>query len=327
MMHHLVLCGFVLTAFGLAPVAARDQLPIEKLGETFDLLGRTHQPIGTALLLRGKVVRGPDKGYEGGPNLLVQVINGKATQEYLRLPIQPYFREFGDGDLPKIEIGRTYELKGYESGSFVGVPDGIGASFQTTGFYFRPFFAVSGGKETPPVRFTPADFVNRRALFEGKAVTREGKALVAGEGWTIVTNERQKWPDWMEGQTAEVLGVIRPTADPRRYRVENAQPRLVRLEDQVGRVVELRGSAGSVNGEWWFDYRGQRLYVDELEKRPGFLDSKRHDALVIRGKLELVMRHPPAEHEKPVTHQFLIRNPEWRALDEPLLAPERPEIE
>jgi hypothetical protein len=65
---------------------ALQRVPVSELGKTHVLLGKTHQPLGEVMTLKGIVFDGPSKGYDDGPNISVQMINGRATQEIIHLP-------------------------------------------------------------------------------------------------------------------------------------------------------------------------------------------------------------------------------------------------
>src|SRR5687767_8162583 len=96
----------IIAVFALATSASAQQapehsgpprdVPIAELGRTYQLTGQLNSPLGTALALQGVVVDGPHKGYEGGPNLRVLRIEGRATQEDIQIPIRPHFYDFGE---------------------------------------------------------------------------------------------------------------------------------------------------------------------------------------------------------------------------------------
>ena len=90
----------------------------------------------------------------------------------------------------------------------------------------------------------------------------------------------------MEDNAVEGLGIIRKTDDTKTYRLEKGITRLVKLEDQVGREVSLRGTAWSMNGHWWFDYRGTQLYVEGMEKLPGWNANLHGEPVLIIGLLD-----------------------------------------
>src|SRR5437764_762514 len=76
-------------------------VPLTRLGEKFRLIGKLGRPLGEVVTVQGFVVAGPYKGFEGGPNLRVQRINGRATQEDIRILLKPYFGDFGE----KLDFG------------------------------------------------------------------------------------------------------------------------------------------------------------------------------------------------------------------------------
>ncbi len=129
----------------------------------YELVGCLHQPFGKLCVIQGVMVDGPRKGYESGPNLQVKRINGIATQKTVQICLRPHFLNFGEGKIPAIEMGKTYELEGYTSGDFVGEPDGVyqktGVLLQTTSFYFREEFVIINGTKLPsteqPAKETP----------------------------------------------------------------------------------------------------------------------------------------------------------------------------
>ena len=194
-MRRLLTIVSALTITALPALRAQDK-PIDvPIGsDKYRLIGKLNEPLGTVLTLQGVVVDGPYKGYEGGPNLRVQRINGRATQEDIQIKLEPYFHEFGEKTLiggkalPKLEFGQTYEFEGYETGHFVGVPKEAykraGLMLQVrVGLGFTHRFTVYDGKEVDGIRWSPADFVDREAMVEGRAVSRDRKAYIAGDGW------------------------------------------------------------------------------------------------------------------------------------------------
>src|SRR5262245_60488391 len=89
----------IASALALAgsPMLRAEDKPVDvPLGSAkYRLIGKLHEPLGTVLTLQGVAVEGPFKGTEGGPTLRVQRINGRATQEDLRIKLEPYFHDFG----------------------------------------------------------------------------------------------------------------------------------------------------------------------------------------------------------------------------------------
>jgi hypothetical protein len=140
------------------------RVPVEQLGKTYQLIGKLGVPLGEVVQVEGVVVEGEFKGYEGGPNLRVQRINGKATQREIQIQIHPYFSEWGKKSsaggyaLPELETGKTHRMEGYETGHYVGIPakaqENAGIAVQTTHHYFHTQLIVYKAKliEDRPVQ-------------------------------------------------------------------------------------------------------------------------------------------------------------------------------
>jgi hypothetical protein len=332
-----ILAGLLIGAS--LPAAERQDIPIEQLGKRYQLIGKLHEPIGKVLEVEGVVVEGPFKGYEGGLNLRVQRIQGQATQEDIQIVISPFFRGWGeksivDGELlPKPEIGDTYRMKGYETGEYVGEPPGIFENervpIQDTAHYFRERFVVFKARRIDPVSYTPSEFTGRKALFQGKAVSKGGRGLLVGDAWDIVVIPAGSWPAYAEGKLVETYGMYNPEPNPdsKVYRLLDGTWHLADLEDQLGRDVELRGRARSLNGVWWFHYRGTDLYVENMESLPRWTDDNHWRPMVIRGRLEKAelprLDQVSMKENRDLKEYFIVRRPSWEPLDA-LLSVERP---
>src|SRR5262245_44623030 len=109
----------VLTLTAVAELRAQDK-PIDvPIGsDKYRLIGRLHEPFGTVLTLQGVVLDANCKG-ANGPNIRVQRINDRATQEDIQIRLVPGFQND-----QKLKLDQTYELKGYETGGFHGLPRG-----------------------------------------------------------------------------------------------------------------------------------------------------------------------------------------------------------
>jgi hypothetical protein len=319
-------------------------VPVDQLGKEFQLVGKLHAPLGDVVRVEGVVVEGEFKGYEGGPNLRVQRIQGKATQKDIQIPISPYFGEWGedansDGEsLSKLEMGKTYEMEGYETGGYVGIPakayKNAGVAIQTANHYFRTSFHVYKAKVIEPLRFTPADFEGRRALMQGTARTQKNQSLMDGEGWSVIVNPKSPWPQNVEGKLIETDGMYNP--DKGLYNTEVKQKmfnlldgtwRLVRLEDQLGQTVALRGCARSLNGIWWFHYRGTDLYVENMAELQGWTSENHWRPMVIHGTLEKAklprVDQVSLKSDRDLKEYYIVRKATWEPLPE-LLGVERP---
>jgi hypothetical protein len=310
-------------------------VPVSELYTKYQLISELGVPFGQVVTVQGVFVKEPFKARGREHVIRVQRINGKATQKDIRLSVDPNFIEDDDHEkknedmrdleLRELERGKTYELTGYQTGGFVGIPSDLqNGLIQTTGFYFHQGFEIDRGKVINVIIFSPADFVNREALLEGKAVNRGKKAYIEGNGWKLLTNATGEWPKDLGGKTVEGLGTVK-VAGTGGYWLDHGVTRLVKLEDQVGRSVELRGTAWSLNGYWWFEYRGIELYVENMDKLPGWT-YPHGDPIVITGVLEEDNLPDIAQFRREGSGVkkkcFIVRKAGWKPLDA-LLAPER----
>jgi len=330
-------CVVVVSAFLTPTIAlAAENIPVAKLGTKYELIGKLHNPLGKYIFVQGVAVEGPFKGYEGGPSLRPQRIQNRATQEDIQIGIAPFDewgkKAYGTGvALPKLEFGKTYEMEGYETGGFVGVPgdalDKSGVSIQTVPHYLRTKFVVVKAHEIAPVHLSPREFTGRNAMFQGIAITVDGKALMKGKNWEVIVNSKAGWPDHVEGKLVETSGMYNPTEDREQFTLLEGTARLVRLEDQLGQKVELRGRGRSLNDVWWFHYRGTDLYVDKMADLPGWTPDNHWRPIVIRGTLEkarLPRLDQVSEKEvRDLKDYYIVRNASWEPLAE-LYSPERP---
>jgi hypothetical protein len=67
---------------------------------------------------------------------------------------------------------------------------------------------------------------------------------------------------WAKGRVAKS-----PAGD---WRLKEADSRLSRLGDQLGKEVKLDGAAWALNHYWWFEYCGEKLYVENQKNLPGW---------------------------------------------------------
>jgi hypothetical protein len=296
----------------------RTGIPYHELNWKYDVLGKSGRPLGELVTVQGQVVEGYFKGYEGGPNILLQRINGTASQDRIQIKLVPYADE---NAFRSLRLDKTYELRGYEGGEYQGIPSEAmreegGIWRQTTAHHFAVYFRVLKAKEIPEIRWGPSDFLDRFAAIEGTAQSDGGKGFLVGGGWKLLVLEYGGWPKHVEGKLVEAEGVMRnPGGVKGVFRLDNGRSRLVRLEDQVGREVELDGHSFSLNGQWWFDYRGTQLHVEDMDKLPNWKD-KHGQRLVISGVLEEAML-PRLDQIglKPnpdLAKSFIVRKASWR---------------
>jgi hypothetical protein len=297
--------------------------------------GRLHVPLRAHVVLQGLLIMGPPKGFEGGTNIRVQRIDGRATQERIRLklavtnPAGVHWEKICDGVYQYPHVGQTYELEGYEDGVFQGPTSEdlrAGVAVQAPSRYFTPHFVTLRAKRIDRVVLTPTDFVGREMLVEGIARSSQGRALLAGEGWSAVQEHVAGWPADVEGKPVQTRAVVRQT--PTGELTVDGPWHLMRLEDQVGRNVELRGVVLAVNDHWWFVYRGTNLYVDDMQHLPTWSADLWWAPVEVRGRLEravlpridqITLKSPPDP-----AMQFVVREGVLLRTTE-LLSPEVPE--
>lgn len=91
------LCCAVLPLM-LASISTAQPSPvsIDQLGGQHELIGELNHPLGKVITIAGVAVGGPFKGYDGGPNIRVQRIQGRYTQQHIQIPLEPYFYDWGE---------------------------------------------------------------------------------------------------------------------------------------------------------------------------------------------------------------------------------------
>lgn len=204
-------------------------------------------PYGATVTIEGHAYNVSDYRFDFVPaGLLALRINGKATQCELHVqlissedPKRPKYDE-----LKRIAKGSCYSVKGQlRNARFSGTRNVC-------------VVEVESFKEIPDITLKCEDFVDREVTFEGLA---QASSQLARAGELIAIDEMREWPDNVAGKEVSVSGKLRRTDSG--WRLEQAQWSLLKLEDQVGQTVSLTGHLWSLNGHWWFDYRGQRLYL------------------------------------------------------------------
>jgi hypothetical protein len=321
-----------------AMACAQDKLadiPISELGKKYQLVGKLHLPLGQTTTIQGFIVEGPSKGTEDGPNIRVKRIDGRSTQEDIQIVVRPFFGKFGQTlyngtEIPQLEIGAFYELEGYETGGYIGSPkdayNRTKLAIQSGPLYFRQWFDIYKTKKIELIKDTPSDFVGREALLEGTAKSEKNHAYIEAPGWKLLVNDKASWPAAVEGKTIEGFGKIKKSTLEKQFDLEAGKTRLVNLEDQLGKKVELRGRAWSDNDNWWFDYRGHDIFIDNLEKVPGWNSDLRGEPVEFTGTLEEAMLPDLLEIRRTGTprliKQFIVRNAKCTKIDK-LLSPER----
>jgi hypothetical protein len=212
---------------------------------------------------------------------------------------------------------------------FVGEPrdstNEWGNFTQTTGFHFRNRLIVVSGEKIDPIEWSPINFLGQNALLWGTAINENDTAVIQSSKWKLRLIGSWKWSNSEIGKLAEVYGKIQETKTNGIYNVENGQARLVRLEDQIGKTVKLRGTAWSMNGYWWFNYRGTDMHVEKMDELPGWEVGNHGRPIEITGilKQEKLPRidQITIKTNRDLQLYYIVRKASWTPIEE-LLTPE-----
>lgn len=310
------------------------QIQITNPKEQVKLIGQLGKPLGTTLTVQGIVIEISSKGYNDGLNLRVLSINDSSIQELITIPLSPYFGEFGDKPLPKLEKDSAYQLRVYETGEFVGIPrkayEEANIILQATQFYFQNRLIVLSGEKIKPVNLTPDRFVGQIALLSGVAKNENDTAYINTSKGKLRLIGFRKWTVSEIGKLSEVYGTIEQSETKGIYNVKDGDPRLVKLEDQIGMNVKLRGKAISLNGYWWFNYRGTDIYVEKMEELPNWTVDNHFRPMEITGILEQAVMPRLDQITLKINRDnklyYIVRKPSWTPIKK-LLTIEDPDAE
>lgn len=162
-----ILCLTVLLAASALPVSdGPKRIPVDQLGTAYQLVGKLNTPFGETITVVGVVADHPNKAGEG-PYLQVRQIAGHPVDKEVEVLLKPYLGEWGKEQsssgtarLPKLEMGKTYEMEGYETGGYRGSPGdaekiiGIAAQDYVFGVYEE--FVVYRARRVEPLTPTPS---------------------------------------------------------------------------------------------------------------------------------------------------------------------------
>jgi hypothetical protein len=131
------------TAHGQRSRSANRSINVSELNSR-KVIGRLGYELGSVISIDGIVA---DENYRreredlGEILLRVQAVNGKRLKNEVIFP----FMQHGVGSVTRPPVGTTFKFIGYETGAFVGEPDGIFdyvPRFATTSYHFRTSFYV-----------------------------------------------------------------------------------------------------------------------------------------------------------------------------------------
>ena len=125
-------------------------------------------------------------------------------------------------------------------------------------------FTVESIESVPAAPLMPSEFVDREASFEGVAVAK-GAVKIHQE--TLQLDGLQAWPENVIGKRVLVQGLV-SSSDKKTWQLSKPTWKFVNLADMESQEVSLDGTLWSLNGHWWFDYRGERLYLTKAYGPP-----------------------------------------------------------
>jgi len=320
--------------FTLNSIAQQKELKIITTyqNEVVEIVSELGSGFGNVITIEGLIIEGTHKGSEDGPNIIVQKIGDSVIQKLIRIPLTPFWpswEKFSESNKPNIQIGETYRLRAYETGRFEGVPwdayQEANVMFQSNDYYFRNELRVISGTKRKTINYNPSDFIGREGLFTGKAKEKGNKSFIFGKDWKIELSNNFKWDSHNLNKEVEIYGIVKSTDKKDVFKIDSSKPRLIHLEDQLGEQVKLRGKAWSMNGYWWFNYRGTDIYVEDMGIMPNWSAYNHGQAIEISGLL--------VQEKKPDINQitlkanpdlktyFTVKNATWKPING-LLVPE-----
>ncbi|MCY2966607.1 MAG: hypothetical protein NT069_23755, partial [Planctomycetota bacterium] len=113
------------------------------------------------------------------------------------------------------------------------------------------------------------------------------------KGETLSLEGITAWPDDVEGKQIAVRGMVERGESG--WRLTNPVWKLVELADQIDHEVSLEGTLWSLNGHWWFGYRGQRLCLTGSDGRLLTFDDDHGRPATVTGTLVRQLR--PSLHQ------------------------------
>jgi hypothetical protein len=117
-------------------------------------------------------------------------------------------------------------------------------------------FQVRSLKEIEPVTLRFEDFRDRQAKFTG-TVMKDGLFSLGEE--TAKLEGMSEWPAQVIGKDVTVRGIVKQTGPDWQFSAASWQ--LEKVADQIGQEVALDGVLWSQNGGWWFEYRGEPVWL------------------------------------------------------------------
>lgn len=199
--------------------------------------GTLGKPFGTAIVLEGEIVDSPRKGMRD-PVFRIGRVDGEPYGNDWHIHIESYDLEFGessdDRSLPELIVNHRYELEGYETGRFQGVPrevyrrEGLGGFATMTDLVWVSDFVVFAGREVRTPQSAPT---TSQPWF---AVPSTSAPAMAQPEFGIC----DMWAESITGELGRPLGVAVKIAgeiveSPTKFGMDYPNLRVTRIADQA----------------------------------------------------------------------------------------------
>ncbi|PWU21262.1 MAG: hypothetical protein C5B50_02135 [Verrucomicrobia bacterium] len=91
--------------------------------------------------------------------------------------------------------------------------------------------------------------------------------------------------------------------------------------------MKLDGVAWSLNDEWWFEYCGEKLYVENQRELPGWTNALHGRAVTISGVLDRArlpdLKQISIKQHPDLREYYIVRRASWSALDQQWKRPQQ----
>jgi hypothetical protein len=183
-------------------------------------------------------------------------------------------------------------------------------------------FQVRSLKEIEPVTLRFEDFRDRQAKFTG-TVMKDGLFSLGEE--TAKLEGMSEWPAQVIGKDVTVRGIVKQTGPDWQFSAASWQ--LEKLADQIGQEVALDGVLWSQNGGWWFEYRGEPVWLlDERGSKLTFQTDRHATIARVKGRLQQLrpaLNDVTTKGEADPVPQYVVRCPQVEFLEPALSIGER----
>lgn len=117
-----LIIAVTLCVFGTSNFVQAEEVQASDIGGKVIIMGRLGKPLGTVVTLDGQMVSAPKTGKSGQVTAALRVseVNGQPLK---RAPIIGLIFRPSAG-VPSFHVQETVHLSGYETGAFIGTPDG-----------------------------------------------------------------------------------------------------------------------------------------------------------------------------------------------------------